>query len=334
MAVDSTVRRVVFKGDGVGASFPFAFKVFEASDVGVVIDGADITYGVDFSVTLNADQENNPGGTVVLKNALPTGSVLAIVSSVPITQPIVLTPFDGFNPTTLNESADRGIIISQQIAEKLSRAVTTDATDTMTAQELKQRLLEAADTAFIIATQKVEEAKRSAEAAAASAAEAATTAATIEDRTQAGIERINSELASEGDARIDRIRAEADNSLIQTGTSCGEATWEIESDTPAGTDIVIPTGLQYLVNRKHLRVSWNGCVLYRGSNFVEVGDADTFSKTIRLTFDAQAGDEINVWVGALGAGSVAEAIATANAASDAVAELSRKVVYKDEASAS
>lgn len=334
MAVDSTVRRVVFKGDGVGASFPFAFKVFEASDVGVVIDGADITYGVDFSVTLNADQENNPGGVVALKSALPVESVLAIVSSVPMTQPMVLTPFDGFNPTTLNESADRGVIISQQIAEKLSRAITTDATDTMTAQELKQKLLSAAETAFIVANQKAEEAKAHAQAAATSAADAATTAATVDDRTQAGIDRINEELANEGDKQIDRIRAEADNTLIQQGTSCGEATWEVESDTPAGTDIVIPSGLQYLVDRKHLRVSWNGCVLYRDLNFTEVGDADTFSKTFRLTFDAQAGDEINVWVGALGSGSVAEAIATANAASDAVAELSRKVVYKDEESAS
>ena len=340
MTVSATIRRAgPYIGNGSTTEFSFAFKVFNESEVYVARASDDsnevrLELNVDYTVTLNADQDNSPGGTVKLKAALPEGHRLSLISDVPYDQKTQFTNKGGFYPETLNLVNDKTVALTQQLLEKVDRAITTDATDTMTAQELKQKLLSAAESAFEVANAKAEEAKAHAQAAAASAAEAATTAATIDERTQAGIERINSELASEGDAQIERIRAEADNTLIQTGTSCGEATWELESDTPAGTDIVIPTGLQYLVNRKHLRVSWNGCVLYREKNFVEVGDADTFSKTIRLTFDAQAGDELNVWVGALGAGSVAEAIATANAASDAVAELSRKVVYKDEASAS
>lgn len=331
-----------FIGDGSGQKvFTFGFLIFDEGDVSVSVADEEnalprsLTLGEDFSVQMNEDQTATPGGTItLLADGLAKGAVLAIGSSVPYTQTLTLTNYTRFPPERITKELDRIVVQIQQLKSESDRSVKTDETDTQTASELKQRLLEAADTAFIIATQKVEEAKQSAEAAAASAAEAATTAAAIEERTQEGIERINSELASEGDAQIERIRAEADNTLIQTGTSCGECTWEIESDTPAGTDIVIPTGLQYLVSRKHLRVSWNGCVLYRDKNFVEVGDTDTFSKTIRLTFDARSGDELNVWVGALGAGSVSEAIATANAASDAVAELSRKVVYKDEASAS
>lgn len=334
MAVDSTVRRVVFKGDGVGASFPFAFKVFEASDVGVVIDGADITYGVDFSVTLNADQENNPGGVVVLKSALPVESVLAIVSSVPMTQPMVLTPFDGFNPTTLNESADRGVIISQQIAEKLSRAITTDATDTMTAQELKQKLLSAADSAFIVASQKAEEAKGYAQEAANSAQFAADTAAELPAQTSLRIEEINAAAQAAGDHEIERIRAEGDNELIAAGMGCGEVTWTLSDPVASGAEITIPGGIKYLVGRKHLRLSWNGCVLYRGQNFDEVGQDDAFSTTIKLLFDAQEGDELSAWVGALGKGEIADAVNIANQALDSVSALSQRVVYKDEQAAS
>lgn len=333
MAVDSTVRRVVFKGDGVGASFPFAFKVFEASDVGVVIDGADITYGVDFSVTLNADQENNPGGVVALKSALPVESVLAIVSSVPMTQPMVLTPFDGFNPTTLNESADRGVIISQQIAEKLSRAITTDATDTMTAQELKQKLLSAADSAFVVASQKAEEAKGYAQEAANSAQFAADTVEDLPAQTALRIEEINAAAQAAGDHEIARIRAEGDNELIAAGMGCGEVTWTLSESVASGAEITIPGGIKYLVGRKHLRLSWNGCVLYRGQNFEEVGQDDTFSTTIKLLFDAQAGDELNAWVGALGKGEIADAVNLANQALDSVSALSQRVVYKDEQAA-
>ena len=331
-----------FIGDGSGQKvFTFGFLIFDEGDVFVSVAEEEnalprsLTLGEDFSVQMNEDQAATPGGTItLLADGLAKGAVLAIGSSVPYTQTLTLTNYTRFPPERITKELDRIVVQIQQLTSESDRSVKTDETDTQTASELKKKLLEAADTAFIIANQKAEEAKQSAEDAAASAAEAATTAATIEERTQAGIERINSELASEGDAQIDRIRAEADNTLIQQGTSCGEASWEVESDTPAGTDIVIPTGLQYLVDRKHLRVSWNGCVLYRDVNYIEVGDADTFSKTFRLTFDAQTGDEINVWVGALGSGSVAEAIATANAASDAVAELSRKVVYKDAESAS
>ena len=333
MAVDSTVRRVVFKGDGVGASFPFAFKVFEASDVGVVIDGADITYGVDFSVTLNADQENNPGGVVVLKSALPVESVLAIVSSVPMTQPMVLTPFDGFNPTTLNESADRGVIISQQIAEKLSRAITTDATDTMTAQELKQKLLSAADSAFVVASQKAEEAKGYAQEAANSAQFAADTVADLPAQTALRIEEINAAAQAAGDHEIERIRAEGDNELIAAGMGCGEVTWTLTDAVEPGAEITIPSGLRYLVGRKHLRLSWNGITLYRGQNFDEVGADDNFSTTIKLLFSAQAGDELNAWVGALGKGEISEAVNLANQALDSVSALSQRVVYKDEQAA-
>lgn len=337
MAVDSTERRVVYAGNGKTTAFPFVFKVFADTDVSVQVgkpDGSEATVELkansDYTVTLNADQNTTPGGTVNVKTAPDEGYNLAVVSAVPYTQPMVLTPYGGFNPETLNDNSDRQCIQIQQLVEQVSRAITTDPTDSMTPQELKQKLLDAAETATVIA-------KGYAEAAAASAADAKKSRDDILEHQQEVIDAITTEgdrqdqrLVSEGNTQIDRIKAEADNTLIVNGTGCAEKFWTLSADTPAGTDIVIPSGIKYLVDRHHLRVAWNGLVLAIGQNFTEVGAEDTFSGTFRLTFDAKAGDELDIWIGALGKGDVAEALALAGEASAAVADLSRKVVYKEE----
>lgn len=337
MAVDSTERRVVYAGNGKTTAFPFVFKVFADTDVSVQVgkpDGSEATVELkansDYTVTLNADQNTTPGGTVNVKTAPDEGYNLAVVSAVPYTQPMVLTPYGGFNPETLNDNSDRQCIQIQQLVEQVSRAITTDPTDSMTPQELKQKLLDAAETATVIA-------KGYAEAAAASAADAKKSRDDILEHQQEVIDAITTEgdrqdqrLVTEGNTQIDRIKAEADNTLIVNGTGCAEKFWALSADTPAGTDIVIPSGIKYLVDRHHLRVAWNGLVLAIGQNFTEVGAEDTFSGTFRLTFDAKAGDELDIWIGALGKGDVAEALALAGEASAAVADLSRKVVYKEE----
>lgn len=336
MAVDSTERRVVYAGNGKTTAFPFAFKVFADTDVSVLVgkpDGSEASVELkvnsDYTVVLNADQSTTPGGTVTVKVAPAEGYNLAVVSAVPYTQPMVLTPYGGFNPETLNDNSDLQCIQIQQIVERLNRAITTDPTDELTPGELKQKLLDAANDATVIA-------KGYAEAAAASATEAKKSRDDILEHQQEVIAAITTEgdkqnqrLVTEGNTQIDRIKAEADNTLIANGMGCAEKFWTLSADTPAGTDIVIPAGIKYLVNRHHFRVSWNGLVLAIGQNFTEVGAEDTFSDTFRLTFDAKAGDEIDIWIGALGKGDVSQALALAGEASAAVADLSRKVVYKE-----
>lgn len=133
--------------------FSFDFKVFQETDVAVMVssDGAAgetaLVYGTDYSVELNADQDATPGGLVVLTSALESTKVLAIVSAIPYTQPTQLTNYSRFPPEILNKSLDRLEAQIQQLKEELSRAVTVDATDTMTPAELKQALLAVAITA-------------------------------------------------------------------------------------------------------------------------------------------------------------------------------------------
>lgn len=158
MAISSETRRAgPFNGNGAQQEFPFAFKVFSADQVKVLTaekpGGKNVELdSTGYSVTLEADQDSNPGGVVTLSAPLPVGSVLAILSAVPYLQPMTLTNRGGFFPTTLNDSADRAVILAQQNAEILSRCVTVDATDTMTPAELKKNLLDAATAASGSAT--------------------------------------------------------------------------------------------------------------------------------------------------------------------------------------
>ena len=335
MAIEDVARRVTYTGNGSQTDFPFSFVVFNAeTDILVyqkVDNASEVTVPSSaFSVTLNADQASNPGGKVTMSVAPGNGVVIAILSNVAYEQTMELTTHDGFDPRTLNKNADRIVAQIQQLKEGLSRAIVTCPTDTLTPEELKNKLLEAANDATVIA-------KGYAEAAAASATDAKKSRDDILEHQQEVIAAVTAEgdkqdqrLVTEGDTQINRIKAETDNTLIANGKGCAEKFWTLSADMPAGTDIVIPSGIKYLVNRHHLRVSWNGLVLAIGQNFTEVGAEDTFSDTFRLTFDAKAGDEIDIWVSALGKGAVAEAIALAGEASAAVADLSRKVVYKEE----
>jgi hypothetical protein len=335
MAISTETRRSDrYACDGTQTAFPFAFKVFDATEVGVTValDGeTESSLTTDqYTVSLNADQDNSPGGTVTVNTAPASGTVLVVVSQVAYEQPIVITNNGGFYPALLNEANDRSVILSQQLKETLDRALIVPVTQNKTPAQVMNNLLDAANTATIVA-------KGYAEAAAASAADAKQSRDDILDHKQGIVDAVTAEgdkqnqrLVTEGDTQIGRIKAETDNTLIANGMGCAERFWTLSADTPAGTDITIPSGIKYLVNRHHLRVAWNGLVLAIGQNFTEVGAQDTFSSAFRLTFDAKAGDEIDVWIGALGKGDVAEALALAGEASAAVAELSRKVVYKEE----
>ena len=335
MAISTETRRSDrYACDGTQTAFPFAFKVFDATEVGVTValDGeTESSLTTDqYTVSLNADQDNSPGGTVTVNTAPASGTVLVVVSQVAYEQPIVITNNGGFYPALLNEANDRSVILSQPLKETLDRALIVPVTQNKTPAQVMNNLLDAANTATIVA-------KGYAEAAAASAADAKQSRDDILDQKQGIVDAVTAEgdkqnqrLVTEGDTQIGRIKAETDNTLIANGMGCAERFWTLSANVPAGTDITIPSGIKYLVNRHHLRVAWNGLVLAIGQNFTEVGAEDAFSNTFRLTFDAKAGDEIDVWIGALGKGDVAEALALAGEASAAVAELSRKVVYKEE----
>lgn len=323
------VKRIAGPYTGAGqAAFPFGFKIFEAEDVNVFLaEGpsaapGQLRIGENFTVEMNADQEATPGGTVTLRAALTGEQVLSIVSGLPYTQIVQLTNYSRFPPQIINDGLDRVVIQVQQLRDELSRAVKVSATDSTTPEELKQRLLDAAETATVVAKGYADQAKTSADEAKAA-----------RDEVVAKKDDVIAEIEAEGKSQVERVKAAADDQLVLESLGGAEVAWTLSAPVTAGTPITIPDGHTYVVGRHHLRISWNGVTLHIGTGFSEIGTQDAPSSTFTLSFDAGEGDELDAWIAPLGRKDATDAVIAAGAAQEAVAELSRKVVYKNQESA-
>lgn len=132
MTISSTTRKAgPFVGNDSSTAFPFAFKVFQAADVYVVRLDTDtsvetpLVLTTDYTVSLNANQNANPGGTVTLvAGALATGYTLTITSSITPLQSTDLTNQGGFYPSVITNALDKLTILVQQILERLGRSLT------------------------------------------------------------------------------------------------------------------------------------------------------------------------------------------------------------------
>ena len=121
MTISSTVRTAgPYSGAGVASPLPFGFKVFQDTDILVQITRSDgsaevLTLGTDYSVTLNGDQDANPGGWVSLVTPLANdGSSVQITSNVQPLQPQSITNQGGFYPKVIEGALDRLTILLQQ----------------------------------------------------------------------------------------------------------------------------------------------------------------------------------------------------------------------------
>jgi hypothetical protein len=129
LAISSSTRKAgPFLGNDATTVFPFAFKVFTSADLRVVRTNAlgvesDLVLDTDYTVALNANQDNDPGGTVTRGTALPTGERLTITSDVEALQPLVLTNNGGFYPRVINDAFDKITIIAQQLIEQVGRSL-------------------------------------------------------------------------------------------------------------------------------------------------------------------------------------------------------------------
>lgn len=135
MTIASTTRKTTpALGNGVATSYPFGFKVFSKADlqvnITVIATGVSTTLVLDsdYAVVLNADQDNNPGGSVtypLIGVPMPASAELQIVSNVVMTQNLRLPAGGGaFNAKVIEDSLDKSLIGVQQLIELGSRALT------------------------------------------------------------------------------------------------------------------------------------------------------------------------------------------------------------------
>jgi hypothetical protein len=123
MTISSTNRKAgPYIGNGTASVFPFYFKVFVNTDMEVIrlnlTTNTETTLALttDYTVTLNADQNATPGGTITLvSGVLPTNFNLVITSAIPNLQLTDLTNQGGFYPDVINDALDKVTIQVQQL---------------------------------------------------------------------------------------------------------------------------------------------------------------------------------------------------------------------------
>ena len=137
MTTPSTPRKAgPLLGTGAQTIWPFTFKVFAASDIAVTIANnlgveTALVLDADYSVTLNANQDTSPGGTVtypISGSALPTGSRLTIFGNLPYDQPLDLPSGGNFSPLALENQLDRLTMQIQQLREQVGRSLQVSVT--------------------------------------------------------------------------------------------------------------------------------------------------------------------------------------------------------------
>jgi hypothetical protein len=130
MTISTEIRRAgPYAGNGSTTAFAFAFKVFATSQVrvtrAVVATGVETTLALttDYTVSLNSNQDTNPGGTVTLLVAPTAAQSITITSNVLNLQPTAVANLGAFYPEVINDSLDRATIQIQQLDERLDRAL-------------------------------------------------------------------------------------------------------------------------------------------------------------------------------------------------------------------
>lgn len=137
MTISSTTRVAgPFTGSGTTATFPFSFKVFDATDLYVVELNEStgtitpLALTTDYTATLNADQDSSPGGSITLTAGnLATGYTLTITTEMPALQGTDLTDGGAFYPDVINAALDTLTILVQQLAVQVGLSLQAPVVD-------------------------------------------------------------------------------------------------------------------------------------------------------------------------------------------------------------
>lgn len=276
MTIAATTRKAgPYTGNGSQTAFPFYFKVFQNTDVLVVLtdtNNADTTQTLttQYTVSLNGNQDTNPGGTVNMVTAPLTGYKLTIGSQVPLAQTVQLQNNGGFYPTVLNSALDQIVAMVQQHDEQIGRSVKTSISSTTTPDQLLASINTSASNAAASAS------------SAATSASAASTSAT--NASNSATAAANSAAAAQAATPAGNV-----NGIVK-GNGAGTV-----SAAVAGTDYLAPAAIGTTVqafdaNTAKLNVAQSFTKAQRGS-VVALTDGAT------ITPDFSAGNNFSVTLG-------------------------------------
>jgi hypothetical protein len=139
MTISSTTVRNSYSGDGTTDTFTYNFKIFQDSDIQVIIRSANGTETIKTITThyTVTDAGVASGGTVVFTAGnIPTNTETVVLRrNIPQTQAIDYIANDPFPAESHEEGLDRATMAIQQIQEEVTRSLKLSKTNTMTSTE-------------------------------------------------------------------------------------------------------------------------------------------------------------------------------------------------------
>ena len=128
------IKSSVFAGNGSTVAFAITFKTFSQSDLTVTLTSAAgveavKTLTTHYTVSLNANQDNSPGGTVTMGTPPASGEKLVIANEPEYTQSSDIVNGGGFFPNVIEDMVDRNTILSRRAQELTSRSIQIPISD-------------------------------------------------------------------------------------------------------------------------------------------------------------------------------------------------------------
>ena len=139
MTISSTTVRNSYSGDGSTTTFTYTFKIFQDSDIQVIIRAANGTETIK-TITTHYTVTGagvSTGGTVVFTSGnIPTSTQTVVLRrNIPQLQAIDYIANDPFPAESHEEGLDRATMAIQQIQEEVTRSLKLSKTNTMTSTE-------------------------------------------------------------------------------------------------------------------------------------------------------------------------------------------------------
>lgn len=123
--ISDVTRRVVYSGSAGVGPYSFSFEVLANTDIAVYKNTTLLTLTTDYTVTINS----NGTGSVTLVSAATGSDKITLVGDRPIARATDFVTGGDLFANTLNDEFDSLVIFSQQIDEKVARAIVAPVTD-------------------------------------------------------------------------------------------------------------------------------------------------------------------------------------------------------------
>lgn len=117
---DTSGGRQTRTGNGATTTFVYTFPAGAATDVSAAVTLAGVAQAATYTVTLNGDQINSPGGTIIFSAAPANTAVITIQRSEPLSQLTSLPPFSPFPAKTVERTFDGTVRKVQQVDRRVA----------------------------------------------------------------------------------------------------------------------------------------------------------------------------------------------------------------------